>query len=356
MADNSAAIEESEQMTGPDLDATLVEALKDIESRDDETPVEPEQPEEPVEEQPEEAPQASEEPEQVEPEEVAGEEPERQAKHPPSSWSAKAKGEFTKLPDHIQDEVLKREDDFHKGLEQYKQSAQMGDRMNQIIQPYQPYLRSKGATPEQTVASMLQTAYTLENASAQDKPKLLAQVAQKFGVDLSQLNSQQNEQQVDPYVQQLEQRVNQFEQYLQNQASTAQQQSMSEAHSEIDAFRNEVDESGNIKHLYFDDVRDDMANMIEASEKSGKKLSLQDAYDAAVWARPDIRENLLAEQQRQADEKRRQEQARKAEEAKKRGSVNVSTTGTYNNAETSPPGSIEDTLRQKYEEIQSRSE
>lgn len=368
MAENLA---EEEELTGQSLDDTLAATLKEIESRGEEAEepeakqaeMEAEAPAEsegaPAEAQgsgePEQAAQEPEQPETEQPEEAESK-PQEGPKRPPGSWSAKGKAEFAKLPEHIQDEVLKRESDFHKGLEQYKEKAQIGERMSQVVQPYEPFLRAKGAKPEQAVASMLNTAYVLETGSPEEKAQALAQTAQQYGVDLSQFNQEEQGQQKDPYIQQLEQKIHQLENNFQTQAQAAQQQTMSEAYSSIDAFRDEVDEQGNAKHLYFDDVRDDMADMIEAAERKGQKLSLQDAYDAAVWARSDIRESLLAQQQQQAEEARKAEAAQKAADAKRRASVNVSTTGSYSGAETSQPGSIDDTLRAKYQEIQTRDE
>lgn len=369
MADAAENLADEENENGlTNLDAELAETLREIESRDDgeETEAETEE----VEETPEETEDAGGEPETAETEEpeetqeaeakAETEESEQTGpKRPPSSWSAKGKAEFTKLPPHIQDEVLKREDDFHKGIETYKEKAEYGDKIRQIVQPYEPAIRAKNSTPEQTVQNMLQTAYQLEVGSPQDKANLLLQVAQQYGADFETMKgalSGEQTQQKDPYIQQLEQEVQNLKQNFQSQSQAAQQQKMAEAYSSIDAFRNEVDETGNPKHLYFDDVREDMANMIEAAERSGKQLSLQDAYDAAIWSRPDLREVLLTQQQQQAAESEKEKRQKKTQKAKKRASPNVNTTGSYSESKTGKKGSIEDTLWATMKDIESRED
>jgi hypothetical protein len=64
---------------------------------------------------------------------------------------------------------------------------------------------------------------------------------------------------------------------------------------------------------------------------------LQDAYDQAVWARPDTRATLLAQQRAEEEQKRRTEAKAKAEAAKRK-SVSI-TGGPGNTAASAAPGS-----------------
>jgi hypothetical protein len=169
---------------------------------------------------------------------------------------------------------------------------------------------------------------------------------------LSQLAGQTAENQVDPQIQTLHQRLDQLQNAYVAQTQAAQQQELGQAQSSIESFRSELDDSGNFAHLYFDDVRADMANAIEVAAQQGKQLTLQDAYDQAIWARPDIRQLLLAQQQ----EQRKIEQNQKTTQAKKRASASVSTTGSYAAAEQPPKGSVEETLWATLHNIEARDE
>ena len=340
--------EEQQEEQTTSLDDTLAETLRNIEAREQEPP---EQEAEQEVKSEEEAP--AEEPKD---EEQKDEEPqveqEVQPQRPPSSWSAAAKAEFAKLPPIVQQEALKREEDFHKGIGEYREKADMADRLRQVLNPYEAYLRSRGTTTEQTVQNMLHTAYTLDTATPEQRMQHFTALAQRFGIDLSQLAGQQAEHQVDPQIQTLQQRLDQLQNTFVAQTQAAQQQELGQAQSSIESFRSELDDSGNFAHLYFDDVRSDMANAIEVAAQQGKQLTLQDAYDQAIWARPDIRQLLLAQQQ----EQRKIEQNQKTTQAKKRASASVSTTGSYAAAEQPPKGSVEETMWATLRNIEARDE
>lgn len=345
-----------------DLDAELANTLKEINAREEaeETEDQPEEVESDVpetEEEPVEVEEAEDELSEEEPD-VEAEKPQEvikedkaELRRPPSSWSAKGKAEFSKLPAHIQDEVLKRESDFHNGIQQYREKAEIGDRISRIVQPYEPLIRAQGSTSEQTIGHLLNTAYVLNAGTPEQKQQMLYQIAREYNIDTNGL-TQQDER--PDYVRQLEQQLNQLQGSIQSQRQMAQQQTVQEAQSSIEQFRNETDESGSPKHLYFDDVRDEMADRIDAAARQGRQLSLQDAYDAAIWARPDIRETLMTAKQQEADAKRKQEQARKAREAKRKAEVNVSTTGTHASTSSKPIGSIEDTMRETLAQLNAR--
>jgi nitric oxide reductase activation protein len=67
----------------------------------------------------------------------------------------------------------------------------------------------------------------------------------------------------------------------------------------------------------------------------GAAKDLQDAYEQAVWARPDTRATLLAQQRAEEEQKRRAEAKQKAEDARRK-SVSI-TGGPGNTANSSAP-------------------
>ena len=52
------------------------------------------------------------------------------ATEPPASWSAAAKADFDRLPEHIRKEVLKREADIERGRAQWQSGA---ERLNRLV-------------------------------------------------------------------------------------------------------------------------------------------------------------------------------------------------------------------------------
>jgi hypothetical protein len=224
----------------------------------------------------------------------------------PQSWGASAKAKFAELPPEIQQEVIRREGDYNKGLQRNAELAQFGRSLAEVINPYQAMLAAEGADPITVVSEMMRTAYLLRNAPAPQKVQLFKQVAQQFGVDLASLTAE--EPYVDPQIAALQARQQQLEQYLQQQALQAQQQSQyaqaqetSRLTSEIDAF------AADPAHPHFEELRPAMAALL----KAGLAQDLADAYEQATWTRPDIRSSLLEQQ----EAKRKVEAAKRAKEA-----------------------------------------
>ena len=267
----------------------------------------------------------------------------RAAQRPPASWSAAAKAKFAALEPDIQKEVLKREDDFHKGIEQYKAKATLADTLYREIQPYEAVLRSEGVTPEVAVRSLMNAAYTLRAGTPQQKAQLIQDVAQTYGIDLSGLVSGEVPE-IDPSTQALQNRLASLEGAIANSFAQRQQHDVQTLTQQIEQFRNDP------KNLYFDDVRQDMGVLIQ----NGRAQTLPDAYEMAIWAQPDIRALLLAQQQQASDQGRLEAAKRSALEAQRSQSVNVRSRNT--SFSDAPVGkTIDDTLNAVFDDIQSRS-
>lgn len=285
-------------------------------------------------------------PEATEAEPVAEAAPEQKAEpkpdtRPPSSWSAEGKTKFATLDPAIQKEVLKREEDFHRGIEQYKAKAVFADNLYRELAPYEAMIRSEGATPEMAVRNLFSAAYTLRTGTPQQKAQLLSQVAQMYGVEMPQAGEEYPA--IDPTVAQLQQRIAQFEQAMQQgqqQQEVATTQTLS---NEIEQFKADP------QNIFFENVRQDMAALIQA----GRATNLKEAYDMAIWARPDVREQILARQSREAEEKRLAEATKAAVAAKKSAPVNVRPKGVFAPAANAGK-TMFDTMSSVYDDIQSR--
>ena len=91
--------------------------------------------------------------------------------------------------------------------------------------------------------------------------------------------------------------------YQNKNTSTAQRQSnnltniMSEQliAKQINDFISEVDENGNLKHPYYNDVIQDIYDIIS----KGSAQNLYDAYEMAIWSNRSIRDKLIAQKTQQ---------------------------------------------------------
>lgn len=229
----------------------------------------------------------------------------------PQSYSSFVKAKWAELPKEIQQELSKRENDYHKELTKHDEERNFGRQMKDVVTPYVAQIRAEGAEPAQAVASLLNMAHVLRVGSPQQKSDLLIRTAQTFGVDLRQaLQVQQMQPQLPPQVQQAMQEVQSLKLQLQQQEASKKQQEDNEIQGQIKAF------AADSKNIHFDAVKPHMAALL----KSGVAKDLQDAYDQAVYANPQTRSSLLEAKQAESNEKRVAEQKARAEAAKRAGS------------------------------------
>lgn len=242
----------------------------------------------------------------------------------PSSWSRDVSSKWDDLPAEVKAEIHKRESDYHKGIEPYRQGAAIAQEMQQTIAPYLQNIQASGAHPMQAISHLLGVEHALRNGSPQEKAQKVAEIARDYGIDLQQIQPLPP---IDPQTQALIQQNQQLQQFQQN---TLQQQNQA-VMGEIEAFR------ANPENVHFEAVKDDMAHLLNA----GRAGTLQDAYNTAVWMRPDIRQTLVQQQrtdaQKQAAEQKRQARAKTAS-GSVRGAANPKAT-TLN-----PDASLRDTL------------
>lgn len=253
----------------------------------------------------------------------------------PNTWKKEVAATWATLPPEVRAEVSRREADFHKGIEGYKQAAGFGQAMERAITPYAQTIQSLGLTADKAVGDLMAADHRLRYGSAQEKTAFMAELCQRYGVDMAAMQQVEHTP-IDPVVAQLQQQVQRLSGYIENQTQQGQQQELASLNSEIANF------SADPKHSHFESVKGHMAALLQA----GQATSLADAYEQAIYANPTTRALVLAQQQ--ADQ--RAEAAKKATAAKTAASVN--TRGRPSMPVSQPIGSMEDTIRAKLRELQ----
>jgi len=204
----------------------------------------------------------------------------------PPSWSNTAKAKWNELPTEVRAEIAKREADVHKGFTKMDEERAFGRELQKIMAPYEPLIRSEGGTHATAVQQLLNTAYILRNGDPLTKARVMAETCQRFGVDFSVLGNAQQPQQVDPQVATLQQELAQLKGYISQQQQSEQARIEQDALQTVEAFKSDP------AHAYFDAVQGRMAELLT----SGVAKDLSQAYETAVWERPDLRQQLLAKQ------------------------------------------------------------
>lgn len=336
-------------MSDVTIDDTLRETYANLRGsfESDFTPAEPSEPVEPTDavepnpEEPVEPREPVEEPEEpTEPTEPA--EPEAVTFRPP--WKKAALAEWEKLPPVARAEIERRENDFHKGIEQYKTGAAAAQEWERTCQPFMATISSFGVTPQVAAQELFKADHLLRYSPLPQKVQMLMKIAGDYGVDINMLAQgiqhiageqvwqQQNP--VDPRVQKLQHEINTMKQ---QQFQTQQQHVQAEASAidgEIAAFAADPD------HEHFGILQKDMAVLLQ----NGLAKDLDAAYEMAMRQNPQTYQIWLAQQQQEWDAQRKAKVAK----AKQAGANNVRPNGRTSNAQTS---SANETMEQTLERV-----
>lgn len=214
----------------------------------------------------------------------------------PVSWRPEVRGKFGALPADIQEEVVRREREIETGMRESSQARRFAGEFMQTIQPYAAMIQSENATPLQAVQSLMNTAYQLRTAAPQQKAQLVAQLISQFGVDIEMLDTVLSQAvqprggghtlpQNDPSLRFLEQKLAPVEKFMERftqMEQNAQNGVATKVQNEIDAFANDP------ANEYWNDVKPDVADILEMAARRGQIISLPDAYKRATMAHPTI--------------------------------------------------------------------
>lgn len=284
------------------------------------------------------------------PAEAAAAESQPAAIKPPDAWSPAAKAKFAALDPEIQAEVMRREVEVHKGFTKFDEHRNIGKTFSEVVAPYLPMIRAEGGEPLAAVQELLQTAHNLRTASPENKEQMFVNLARQFNVNMQGVFNRLagGQQSQDPQVQQLQQQLQSQQQQFAELQRQIQQGTQSTIQAEQAQYQSQIESfASDPKNIYFENVKPAMATLI----RDGMAKDLQEAYDMACWARPDIRPLLLqqTEQQKQAAAQAKAQKARAA-------GVSISGSPTGSAGVVAPADrSLADELRANLREVMGRN-
>lgn len=229
----------------------------------------------------------------------------------PVSWSPNAREEWAKIPAKAQDNILRREREVNKVLQESKIARTAVEQLNRTLEPYRQGLIAAGVQdPIQAVGALLKTESTLRNGTQLEKSKMLASLINQYSVDIETLDSILAGENPQSQNNQLEQLLNEklapFNQFMQSQNQLAQQNAFTQqqsAQSEIEEFSQNAE--------FLQDVRNDMADLLEMAAQRGVQLTLQDAYNKACALHPEVSAIIASREKEQRIMNGNQEAQRK---------------------------------------------
>jgi hypothetical protein len=223
-------------------------------------------------------------------EEVAEQKRQHRIDRAPQSWKKEAKGEWANLPLHIRQEVHKREAEIARVLNQTAPDRQLAEQFKQAVSPFMAMIQSRGVDPIKATEFLMRADYTLSTAPKSERAKFMADLIKQYDIDIVELDNAlvgggpaQQSQQGGPDItaivqQQLQQALAPLIQREQNQKQQIQQ----EVSQTVDSMTYDP------KYPYFDEVRQDMADIMELSYRRGVAMTLDEAYTKATKLNPDV--------------------------------------------------------------------
>ncbi|MBX2825820.1 MAG: hypothetical protein KTR33_13900 [Gammaproteobacteria bacterium] len=252
--------------------------------------------------------------EEAEPESSEDEEQESQDEEEviqaPEHWSDEDKAVFVELPETAQNYLLKREQQYEKGIREKSEAAKP---YQEALKPFEGMLKARGIDPVQAIQYWANAQMQIDaNPEA-----ALSALAKSYGLELSvpskDTQTEDPDPFVDPEVKKLQKELDDLKSQNQSIQTQYQATSQQEAYAQIQNFAEAKDDQGNLKHPYFEQARGVMQGLIQ----TGVAADLETAYEQAVWSLPEFRDEYAKTQAEAAEEAARKKRETAAAKAKK---------------------------------------
>lgn len=260
----------------------------------------------------------------------------------PEFWTSEDKAKFAALPDDtIRQTVLDWRTQIEKGAQEKFEAAaearKFHDEVGRILAPFDGELQNAGLTRVDGIKRLVNAERLLRQNPQQGLQWLLDQYGQgQFAVvrrDAQPTAAQPAQQQtgngnVNELVAQI---VDQRFQAIQAAEEQRQNAAVLQAAQEtLQQFTDAKGEDGQPKYPHFEEVKVQMAALIQSGAASG----LEEAYEQAIWTRPALRERLTKAQQESA--------AKSVADAQRQAVAKAKAARTPKTASTSVPVADED--------------
>lgn len=212
----------------------------------------------------------------------------------PASWTPSAREKWATVPPEIQGEIHRREHEAQRVLQESAGLREFARTFQDIVRPYEMFIRSENSDPLRAVQSLMNTAGQLRVGTPATKVGIVANIIRQHNVDLAALDSvlagMYGVTQGQPLQQAAQDpRVDQLIQWQQQQAFQAQQAAQAREAWESNAMQQGLAAfAADPKHEFFNDVRETMADLVDAASRRGQTVDLENIYARACQLDPEV--------------------------------------------------------------------
>jgi hypothetical protein len=198
---------------------------------------------------------------------------------PPRSLAAPLREAWKKLDATEREYLLKREGETARVHSESQQYRQVAEKYKEIVTPYEPLFRAEGVDTMQGINNLMRATAVLATGAPQAKADLIANLIQRYGVDIQQLDARLSGQAM-PQAQQPtyspEMIAQQAQEAVRRELQQYQQQAAQKtAAQQLEAFQATEPE-------FFEDLKEDMGKLLE----TGFAKDYNDAYSKAQLLNP----------------------------------------------------------------------
>jgi len=275
-------------------------------------------------------------------EEAAPTPPEDEGPKAPVGWGPEEREAWKGLPKEVKERIHKREVEISTTMQEVSQARKTHQYMHDLTSRHGSLLSAEGhKSPLDAIETMFDNTAVMRMGTPQQKAERAANLITMYGVDIGMLDKQLAGVAQDPeqtrMEQLLEQKLAPFNSMLQQQNQGVQQQQQAAVH----AARSEVEQFGS-QAEFLNDVRNDMADLIDLATNQGRNMSLEEAYNKACAMHPQVSKVL---------EQRRVAQAAQTTAAGRQAKRNASSSVQGHTGAATGTGNRPQTLRGELEDL-----
>lgn len=214
----------------------------------------------------------------------------------PISWRPDEKTHWAGVPKEAKAAILRRELETQRALSSSAQARKFSDEFVKTVQPYAHLIRAQNSTPLHAVDNLMKTAAGLMVGNTEQKAAIVAEIISNYGVDVVTLDKVltaavqggsvpgQGQAAIPPQIMSALKPMYDFMERVDQGRQQHEQQLKEQTDKQIEEFGQGKD--------FFEEVRNEMADLIEFSASKGRILSLQDAYDQVIAMNPKYRDAI----------------------------------------------------------------
>lgn len=204
----------------------------------------------------------------------------------PRGWSPEAREKWGTIPEDLRQEILRREEASAVGVRQLQEKYAPMEGFVGKLGDFLAEAQQNNVDPSVYIPSVLATERGLRTGGVPERFNVLLKIADDYGIPLRDIiNESVGQKVLGPAAPQTAATIPpEVQRELQEMRAWRESQQQSTVTQEIERFSKDKE--------FFADVQQAMASLLDA----GTANTLEEAYDAACWANPSIRNVLLSRQ------------------------------------------------------------